>query len=70
MITLEGFRELVKERFENSEKYHNAMNEHFKTLNGQVGKNTAFRQKGNVYIGIIGIIAAAVIGLVVDVLFI
>jgi len=63
MITLKGFRELVETRLENIE-------DHLKTLNGQVAKNTLFAQKGSVYLSILGIIGIAVIGLIIENIFI
>lgn len=49
---LESFEKFVSLKFETNEASHKQVNDHLKTLNGQVGKNTEFRIRGAVYVGI------------------
>jgi len=62
---LRGLEILLTERFDRNTEDHCQINAHLKTLNGQVAKNSAFRQRGVVIIGILSVVAgSAVTGLV------
>lgn len=44
-VQLEGLRELIEEKFKGVYKRQDEQNDHLKTLNGQVAKNTRFRAR-------------------------
>ena len=57
---LDSLRELMELQFDQNCEQHTMMNDHLKTLNGQVEKNTSFRQKWSgvfVAVGIVGTLA-------------
>jgi len=46
LVKLEGLQALMEEKFKYNEQDHKQVNEHLKTLNGQVAKNTKYRESG------------------------
>ena len=55
---LDSLRELMELRFQQNEEAHKRVDNHLEILNGQVEKNTEFRVKGSVYLGIIIFVAS------------
>ena len=51
----------VGEKFKNNEDAHTKVNKHLENLNGQTSKNTAFRNRGAVYVAIFAFIVPTVI---------
>jgi len=56
-----GLRELVEERFDRSTEAHQGIHDRLDKLNGQVAKNTEFRVKGSVYMGMIIFVASVLV---------
>ena len=52
-VKLDGFRELVEERFDSMCDSHTRIEEQLKTMNSQVAKNTTFRIRAKVYAGVL-----------------
>lgn len=63
LTKLEGIENLTNHRL-------GAIENHLKQLNGQTAKNTAFRQQGTVYKSILAAVGIAVLGLIIDRLFV
>ena len=60
---IRGLREIIELRFDENVKEHTQVNEHLKTLNGQVIKNTTFRVKWSgayIVIGVFGTVAGLI----------
>lgn len=57
---LDGFREIVELKFQENAECHQKVENHLVTLNGQVAKNTKFRLRAGVYIGLIAGLASTV----------
>lgn len=62
---INGIREIVELRFDQNDKDHLAVNEHLKTLNGQVAKNTKFRIKTSVYFATFVIIFSGIVSTII-----
>jgi len=56
---LAGLEQLLNERFDRNNSDHDQLNSHLQRLNGQVAKNSQFRQRGIVVIGIASLIAGS-----------
>jgi len=65
-LMIKGFRELVEEKFSSNEKDHKENNNHLKTLNGQVAKNSKFRIKALAYLGILGVALPIILTVIIN----
>lgn len=66
---IDSFRALVEEKFKHNDEAHNVVNKHLSKLNGQVAKNTLFRARGGVYIGLVAIAISTGVTLFITKLF-
>lgn len=73
LTKIEGLKELIEERFDRNDSEHKALKEtqdglkdYQKEANGQIAKNTAFRNRGTVYVAIGAFIIPIVISIIVS----
>ena len=66
---INGLRELMEVKFEQSVEAHTLINEHLKKINGQVSKNTEFRIKGSVYLGGILFVGSVIVSTLIQKIF-
>lgn len=61
LAKIEGFRDLVEQKFIENKSSHDSINEHLKDLNGQVAKNSKFRTEGKIYFGVAMFVISALV---------
>ena len=58
---ISSLREIMLLRFEQNQKDHDAVNLHLKTLNGQVAKNTKWRESWKTVVAVVAIVCGVVV---------